>query len=107
MIKSIRAVLAGCFMVLGAGVADAADWYQTGNISALTTTTEGLMIMLDTGPPTNCTGTPWNWMLIPEANKTMVAATLALWLSGKRNVTVYVLPFTAGWCSIIQVQPNG
>lgn len=72
--------------------ASAADTYQTGSIVNVTTTKEGLMVMLDSGLPTNCAATSFGWMLIPEANKTMVAATLALWLTGRTLVTVYVDP---------------
>ena len=65
------------------------------------------MIMLNTGMPTNCTGSPYGWMLIPEANKTMVATTLALWLSGQRTVTVYTNGYSGnGFCIIGQVDPE-
>ena len=44
-----------------------AEAYLPGSITNITSTTEGLMIMLDTGVPTNCAGTPNGWMLIPAA----------------------------------------
>lgn len=46
----------------------AADHYLSGTVTNITSVPNGLMIMLDTGVPTNCTGTPYGWMLIPEAN---------------------------------------
>lgn len=45
--------------------------------------------MLDAGPPANCTGTTYGWMLLPEANRTMVAAVFLMWMSGQSRVTVY------------------
>lgn len=64
------------------------------------------MVMLDGGPPTNCAATPYGWMLIRESNKTMVAATLALWLAGRPRVTVYVNPYAGGYCVINQIDPE-
>jgi len=86
----------------------AADTYQTGTITNITTIPEGVLVMLDTDPPTNCTGTPYNWMLVPEANKTMVAAVFMMWMSGQRRVTVYsAAPYTGnGFCKLGQVDPE-
>ena len=65
------------------------------------------MIRLDAGVPTNCTGTPYGWMLIREGNKTMVAAALMAWHTGNRGVTVYTDAITPGnFCHINQFDPN-
>lgn len=88
--------------------------YQTGTITItititnITTTPEGVLLILDAGPPTNCTGTPYNWMLVPEANNTMVAAVFMMWMSGRRRVTVYsASTYTGnGFCKIDQVDPD-
>jgi len=105
-IASARRVLMTLCLWLAAGGAMAADTYQGGRIVNITTTTQGLMLMLDSGLPTVCTGTPYGWMLIPEANKTMIAAALALWLSGTRDVTVYVNAYAgSGYCVINQLDP--
>lgn len=87
--------------------AGAADTYQTGTINNITSTPSGLMLMLDNGPPTNCNGTPYGWMLIPEANKTMIATALMLWATGQRGVAVYTNAYTGnGFCTITQFDPN-
>jgi uncharacterized membrane protein YphA (DoxX/SURF4 family) len=100
-----RLVLASTLVSSGTQ-ALAADTYQSGRINNITTTTQGLMLMLDTGMPTQCAGSPYGWMLIPEANKTMVATALALWLSGVRDVTVYVNAYSgSGFCVINQLDP--
>lgn len=85
----------------------AADYYLSGNVINITTTTSGLMIMLDSGIPTNCQGTPSNWMLIKEENKTMISMALAMWASGKKGLTVYTTTVNPGsYCELIQLDPN-
>ena len=91
--------------VLLSGNAACGDVYQTGNMTNLTATSDGLMIMLDAGPPTTCAATPYGWMLIPEANKTLVATALAMWLSGKKAATIYSAPYSGGWCILNQINP--
>lgn len=106
--REVRRCAIALLLSMASTFAAAGTSYQGGNISNTTTVPEGLLIMLDTGPPSNCAGTPYGWMLIPEANKTMVAATLALWLTGKTNVTVYVSSYSgSGYCTINQVDPGG
>lgn len=84
----------------------AADNYLSGTIVNVTTTTSGLMVMMDTGIPTNCQGTPYNWMLIKEENKTMISMALAMWASGKKTATVYTAGIAPGsYCEIIQLDP--
>lgn len=86
--------------------ARAADVYLGGAITNITSNASGLLIILDTGLPTNCTGSPYGWMLIRESNKTMIALTLMAWHSGNRNVTVYTDTLVAGsYCTINQVDP--
>ena len=90
--------------------ANAQASYATGHITAVTSTTNGLMIMLDVAVPTNCTGTPFGWLLIPETNKTMVTLVMGLYLRDGFNsdvVTVYTGGIgSVGFCVIGQVQPN-
>ena len=65
------------------------------------------MIMLDTGTPDNCAGSPYGWMLIKEKNITMVNTVLHMWLNGKKNVTIYTSGRTGnGYCVINQVDPD-
>ena len=67
----------------------AADAYLTGTMSNITTVRDGLLIMLDTGVPANCAGTPYGWMMIRESNKTMIAVALVAWYTGTRGVMIY------------------
>lgn len=93
-------------LMLFTGSTYAADHYLSGNIINVTTTANGLMIMLDTGIPTNCQGTPYNWMLIKEQNKTMTSLALAMWASGKKAATVYTAGIIPGsYCEIVQLDP--
>ncbi|MFW2013268.1 ABC transporter ATP-binding protein [Acinetobacter bereziniae] len=86
----------------------AADTYVHGNMTSITSITEGLLIRLEEGNlPTVCTGTPYGWMLIPQSSKVILAVTLAQWYQKKRNVVVYVEPYSGnGFCRVSQVQPG-
>lgn len=77
-----------------------------GRISNITSVPEGMLIKMDTGAPNNCQGTPWGWMLIPEANKTIISVTLLAKAMGK-NASVYTYQFSGtGYCQIWQVDPD-
>jgi hypothetical protein len=82
--------------------------YLSGKITNITSGTSGLMIMLDSGVPDNCQGTPYNWMLIPEANKTMIATILLFYSSDKNKIyTIYTQGCNPGeFCIINQVDPS-
>lgn len=93
MIRSLSQTLAIAVLlgVTGVGVsatARAEATYLTGRITNVTSGAAGLLIMLDTGVPTNCTGASYNWMVIPEANKTMIAVALITW-QNQGSATVY------------------
>ncbi len=76
-----------------------------GTITNITSAPNGLYIMLDTGVPDNCVGTPYGWMVIPESARTMVAVTLITRLQNV-PVTVYTSGRDAsGYCIINQVDP--
>ncbi len=62
----------------------AGEDYLSGNIINLTSVTSGLMIMLDSGIPNNCRGTPYGWILIKEENKAITSVALTMWASGKK-----------------------
>lgn len=106
---AFRAILAAAsFAMLASPPARAAETWLEGNLSEVTTVGEGLLIRMDNGLPTQCTGTPFGWMLIPEANKTMLAMTMMLWMSGKRSMVIYTRAYTGdGYCTITQVDPAG
>lgn len=103
----MRRQLIACAALITAGFGHAtlaADSYLGGNISNITSHAAGLMVMLDTGVPTNCAGVGYNWMTIPEANKTMIAVALMAW-QVKRGVTVYTNALSGGVCTINQLDP--
>ena len=85
----------------------AADYYLGGNISNITSAPVGLLIMLDSGVPGNCVGTPFNWMVIREQNKTMVSVALTLWTTGNKGAVVYTsgLDQATGYCIVSQLDP--
>ncbi len=84
------------------------DTYVTGRVTDLTSTSSGILIMIDAGVPTNCAGSPYGWILIPQANQAMTATILAYWLSGRRDATVYTDTRTgAGFCIANQYDPTG
>lgn len=89
-----------------------AEASQTGHISSMTTVNNGvsgILILLDSGLPTNCTGTPYGWLWIPDGT-TIDAYVLGLWLSGTESsvlVTVYTSGLaTNGFCEVTQIQPS-
>lgn len=103
----MRNQLIACAALITAGfghAALAADSYLGGNISNITSHAGALMVMLDNGVPTNCTGVGYGWMTIPEANKTMIVTALIAWQLG-RAVMVYTNALAGGVCTITQFDP--
>jgi hypothetical protein len=96
-------------MALASTSAAAYDSYQAGRITNLTVAGNTILIMLDTGMPDNCAGTPSGWLQIPEASKVMQALALGIWMRGdaaQTNVTVYTDARTGGgYCQINQIDP--
>ncbi|MFW2174626.1 ABC transporter ATP-binding protein [Acinetobacter guillouiae] len=88
----------------------AAETYTTGNITAITSIPEGLLIKLEEGNlPTVCNGhASYGWFFIPQARKTILSLTLILWTQKKTNVILYVdnNQGTNMYCTINQIQPN-
>jgi hypothetical protein len=95
--------------MLVVGAAQAAENYQSGHISNITFVADTVFIQLDSGLPTNCTGTPHGWMTIPTANKAMIAFVTGLYLRGDMAsvaVTVYTSGIgSSGYCQITQIDP--
>lgn len=80
--------------------------YLGGSFINMTSTPAGLMLKLDSGLPTNCTGTPYDWMLIRAENKTMIALLLTMYTSGKKGAVVYTSGImSSGFCEINQYDP--
>ena len=105
MIK-VSLIIAALLISLTGATAHAGPNYLAGNITLHTTLVGGMLIMLSTGVPDNCNGTPAGWMYIPESNKTMVAMTIAAIINDKKYVVVYTngYPDPSGYCVINQVQ---
>ena len=56
--------------------------YMVGHISRVTFVSNYLLFMLDVPLPTNCTGSPSSWMMVPVTNAAMQAFVLGLWMRG-------------------------
>jgi len=104
--KKIIAVLFGLVLSLSTY---AGNGYQWGKITNLTAVTGGIMIMLDTGLPDNCAGSPYGWMLIKQSNTAITSVVLATWVSGKKQGTIYTSGREngTGYCLVTQYDPAG
>lgn len=92
-------------MLLTAHDARSEEYYLYGNISNISSTPSGLLVMLDTGVPTNCTGVGYGWMTIPESNKAMIAVALLSWQTD-RPATIFTNALAAGVCTVNQFDPQ-
>lgn len=81
--------------------------WLSGKLTNITTVRGAMLVMLDTGVPENCQGTPYGWMLIREQDKVMVNIVMAMWASDRRDATIYTVGMVGGWCEIEQVDPTG
>jgi hypothetical protein len=83
------------------GSAYAGDYYQTGKVYDITSTTDGLLVRLEGNiVPTQCPH--GGWMLIPEENKTMISLALASFMQGKTKATIYTQGTVGGYCKVTQ-----
>jgi hypothetical protein len=82
-------IIAICIMVSMTALAFAGPDWQSGTVVNYTAIQGGLMIMLDTGVPDNCVGTPYNWMIIAEEDKAMLAMAFMRISQGQMGVTIY------------------
>jgi hypothetical protein len=87
--------------------AHAGAGYQSGHISRVSYTTGGVLIMMDSGPPTNCSATPFGWMMIAPQYTALIAWVTGLWFQGTA-ASVQVTLYTAGidgtgYCQISQI----
>ena len=84
-----------------------ASHYKSGNIINITSYSAGMLIKLDSGAPANCLGTPNDWLLIKEENKTMISVALSMWATGKTWAIVYTDPYAgSGYCVVKQLDPT-
>jgi len=88
----------------------ASDTYQTGHISRVAFFPGGVLIMLDSGPPANCAGTSYGWMMISSSGMP-VAFVTGLWMRGDASqvsLTIYTNSTdSTGYCQITQIDTNG
>jgi hypothetical protein len=110
-VKALK-ILASIAVLTGlAASAQAEPTYLSGRISNVAFAGDQTMIMLDTGLPGNCAGSPYGWMIIPGEYKAMAAFVLGLWMRGDApqvQVTVYTDGLVlGGYCRINQVDPAG
>lgn len=87
----------------------AATDYIFGTVTRYTSGTNGLMLMIDGGAlSTNCTGSPYGWMSIGQANKAMMAAFLAAYYLSDRSAAVYTQATAAGqYCVVTRFDSGG
>jgi len=101
--KYLLALLVACVLAASAARADS----QTGHITRVTYVGSTLMIMLDTGPPTSCSATPFGWMMVPASFTSMIAFVSGLWFRGDaaaKSLGVYTSGIDgSGYCQISQI----
>jgi len=104
----MKKILISLVLAFSSQLANSAEHYQSGAIKNITSTPAGLMIMMDSGLPSNCEGTPFGWMLIEQKNTTMISVVLAAWASNNKSGTVYTSgrPNGTGYCIVNQFDPN-
>jgi hypothetical protein len=82
--------------------------YQVGHITRVSYVTSGILIMIDNAVPTNCTGTPYGWLMISSSSTSMMAFVTGLWMRGDAaqvSVTIYTggIDSTTGYCQVGQI----
>jgi hypothetical protein len=93
--------------LLVARPAFAFDNYQFGHISRVSFVPNAVLIMLDNGIPTNCTGTPAGWLMINASSGPIVAFVTGLWMRGDASqiqLAVYTGGIdSTGFCQVSQI----
>ena len=87
--------------------AHAFDSYENGHITRVSYYADLVLISVDSGVPTNCSGSPSGWIAIPAANKAMQAFVTGLWMRGDaldKSFTFYTGGIgTSGFCELGQL----
>jgi len=83
----------------------AGDHYLSGKLSNIASSSSNLLIMMDKGVPDNCAGVSYNWMRVKKEDTVMVSMVMSMWLSGKKDLTVYTSALTNGVCYIYSIDP--
>ncbi len=105
----MKAIIIVLFALMVSISSYAGSSYVSGNITNLTAVKSGVMIMLDSGLPDNCSGSPYGWMLIKQSNTAITSVVLAAWVSGKKQGTIYTSGREngTGYCLVVQFDPAG
>lgn len=105
--KSFKKMAALCLLSVSS-VSFAEGDFLSGNISNVTSSAEGLLISLNSGIPENCSGTPYNWMLIKQEDSTMVSIALSMWASNRAGATVHTSGISSGssYCVVTQIDAD-
>lgn len=83
-----------------------AESQKEGLMTQITSVNDGLMVALDTGLPSECDGLASNpWILIKQEDTAMMASALAMWVSGKKQVTIYANAVGSS-CVVSQFKPE-
>jgi len=100
-------LLAIALATLLSAPAHAFDNYENGHITRVSYYLDLVLISVDSGVPTNCSGTPSGWIAIPAANKAMQAFVTGLWMRGDaldKSFTFYTGGIgTSGFCELGQL----
>ena len=78
-----------------------------GHIKNVVSKPIGLAFELDNGTPTACSGTIGDWMIIPEANKSMIAVALMNFQSGQLIEAYTDGTFVEGFCKCTMFYVQG
>ncbi len=99
-------IIAVLIIVITAIQAIAGPNWNSGNVTNYTAIQGGILIMLDTGVPDNCAGTPYGWMIVAEEDKALTAMVLMKINQENMGATVYSGgTFYRGICRVIQYEP--
>jgi hypothetical protein len=100
-------VILSMLVLASANPAIAGPDYISGVITNYTAIAGGLLIMFDSGIPDNCAGTPYNWIIIAETDKTMLAMALMRISQDNMQAAVYSNGQRyLGFCRAIQFNPQ-
>ena len=81
--------------------------YATGHIRRVSFAPGSVYIMLDVGVPSNCTGTPYGWLMISSSSTPLVAFVTGLWMRGdaaQKQLNVYTTGIdSSGYCQVNQI----
>jgi len=100
-----KAILIGIALIISSIQSFAGPHYLGGKLKNIASSSTSLSIMMDTGVPDNCSGVSYNWMRIKKEDTVMISMIMSMWLSGKKELTVYTTALTNGTCYIYSIDP--